>query len=72
MGGARGIGRCHGLLQRQRIQGAALSGERLEVAEAEGDQGAARRRRRVEGDDGALVPPQDRAAALDAIGGEVV
>ncbi len=51
---------------------AALLRQRFEEGEAEGDQRAARRRRRIERYRGACVPPIKRLAALDAISPQIV
>ncbi len=50
MARARVVGRLHGCPQRKRIEGAAVLDKRFEIGEAEGDQRAARRRRRIERD----------------------
>ena len=49
-----------------------MLGKCLEVGEAEGDQSAARRRRRIEGDARAVMPPIKRLAQLDAVAREIV
>ena len=49
-----------------------LSVRRLEIGKAEGDQRAARGRRRVQRHRGASVPPIKRLAPLDAIAREIV
>ncbi len=59
---ARRVGGLHGGAQRQGIDRAAVLGECLEVSEAEGDQSAARRRRRIEGHARAVMPPIKRLA----------
>ena len=51
--GPRFVGRRHGLAQRVRIDGAAALGQRFEIGQAEGDQRAARGRRRVQRHGGA-------------------
>ena len=48
-----------------------MLGKRLQVGKAEGDQSAARRRRRIEGDTRALMPPIKRLAQLDTVAREI-
>ena len=72
MQGARRVGRRHRVLQRERVESAALVGKRLHIAEAEGDQRAACRRRRIERDGRALVLPEDRRPPRHAILGKIV
>ncbi len=70
--GARGVGRLHRGAQRQRVDGTAVLGERLDVRQAEGDQRAARGGRWIERHARSLVPPIKRLAQLDAVMLEIV
>ena len=58
--------------ERERVERAALIGKRLHIAEAEGDQRAACRRRRIERDGRAVVLPEDRRPPRHAIFGKIV
>src|SRR5690349_25167442 len=72
VGRAGFVGGFHRSSQRERIECAAVLAERGKKAEAEGDQSAACRRRRIERDSGVPVLPIKRLAPLDAIARKIV